>query len=424
MTATRFEPITVVLTLLLAGSWACSPFEEPITEGLPDQAALACVDGFDPAVDYFPDKVEIRHAEYFSVSYHGHYKVVQISVPFGAVDVRVDSVSWDMASTDVMVLVRCGTPTPPLEGALAGAAVITTPAPSVAVNDDFLALGVRMSGALDRLVGVGGEGIYDTLVDARRRDGLAVPIGYSFHGPPRLEVLLRVEPGITLLHTSSAETAGSVQRVRDLGLAAAPAFNWAESTPLGGAEWLKYVAVFLGAEAEANRVFDTIEADYLALSERARAAARKPTVIWAQGGRSAWTAHVRSIGNRLLSDAGALNLLAEEGAAAAVGAGGPYEGEPFSLEALIEKGAEAEWWITYNLNDEGWPSRVYLDEIRAYREGRVYHHNLRRREADDAYDWFESGRLRPDILLRDFVSLFHPELLPDHELEHLAPIGR
>lgn len=389
-----------------------------------DRADRGCVDQYDPSVDYFPDKVDIRWADHFSVSYHGHYKVVRVSVPFGAVDVRVDSLSWDMASSDVMVLVLCGTPTPSLGGDLAGASVMTTPAGSVAVNDDFLALAVRMSGALDRLVGVGGEGIYDSLVDARRRDGLAAPIGYSFHGPPNLEVLLRAKPGVSLLHTSSAETAGSVERVRDVGLAAAPAFNWAESTPLGGAEWLKYVAVFVGAEAEANRVFGEIEADYLSLSARARDAEAKPSVIWAQGGRSQWTAHVRGVGARLLEDAGAVNLLGEEGVAAAVGEGGPYEGEPFSLEDLLEKGGEAEWWITYNLSDRGWPSRDYLDGIRAYREGRVYHHNHRRRDWDDAYDWFESGRLRPDLILRDLVSLFHPELVPGHVPHHMAPIER
>jgi len=38
-----------------------------------------CIDTFDAAADYFPDKVTIDDAVNFSVTYHGSYKIVDVS---------------------------------------------------------------------------------------------------------------------------------------------------------------------------------------------------------------------------------------------------------------------------------------------------------------------------------------------------------
>ncbi|MFT5970318.1 MAG: iron complex transport system substrate-binding protein, partial [Flavobacteriales bacterium] len=31
-------------------------------------------------------------------------------------------------------------------------------------------------------------------------------------------------------------------------------------------------------------------------------------------------------------------------------------------------------------------------------------------------DYWESGMAQPDLLLKDMISIFHPEVLPNHEL--------
>ena len=97
--------------------------------------------------DYFPQKVSIEYAKNFSVSYHNHYKVVRAKVGFGAAHQDADSVAWERAFTDVLVLVQRGTPAPALEGDLAGAQVVEIPVNTIASNSDdaptrFLALEV------------------------------------------------------------------------------------------------------------------------------------------------------------------------------------------------------------------------------------------------------------------------------------------
>ncbi|MDR1896924.1 MAG: iron ABC transporter substrate-binding protein, partial [Prevotellaceae bacterium] len=31
-------------------------------------------------------------------------------------------------------------------------------------------------------------------------------------------------------------------------------------------------------------------------------------------------------------------------------------------------------------------------------------------------DFWESGIVKPDVILKDMIKIFHPELLPEHEL--------
>jgi hypothetical protein len=38
------------------------------------------VEDYRPGVDHFPDKITPAYARIFTVSYHGHYKVVKLAV--------------------------------------------------------------------------------------------------------------------------------------------------------------------------------------------------------------------------------------------------------------------------------------------------------------------------------------------------------
>jgi iron complex transport system substrate-binding protein len=57
-------------------------------------------------------------------------------------------------------------------------------------------------------------------------------------------------------------------------------------------------------------------------------------------------------------------------------------------------------------------------QFTAFRKRRVFN-NTRRRQADGANDFWEGGVLNPDLILADLVKIFHPELLPDHNLYYL-----
>ena len=95
----RRLPIHLLVTALLVLS-ACvtqpasvsSPPEDSAADTAADTAAAAappaenlqdgCVESYDPAIDYFPQKLSVAYASGFDVEYHNNYKVVSVTNPW------------------------------------------------------------------------------------------------------------------------------------------------------------------------------------------------------------------------------------------------------------------------------------------------------------------------------------------------------
>ena len=93
-------------------------------------------------------------------------------------------------------------------------------------------------------------------------------------------------------------------------------------------------------------------------------------------------------------------------------------GIQIDFEAVYAKGISADYWI-----NPGFASSIAdivgsderLSDFQAVTYGHVYNSN-KRVSRDIANDYWESGIVMPDVILADLVSIFHPKLLPDHEL--------
>ncbi|MBK9168394.1 MAG: ABC transporter substrate-binding protein [Bryobacterales bacterium] len=362
----------------------------------PSNLIDACISNFDPAVDYFPDKTAPRFARYFKVSYHGHYKLVEASLP---------AVHGRDLSSDKMALVQCGAPAPELTGVLEGAAVIEVPAMTAAANEDGNVIAVVELGLEDRIVAMGGGGVYHEPLRRRHEAGEIVSIGYSFHQSANIEPLVALRPGAIFLLVPSLQWATGFERMRRLGLNAIPTFARDEPSYLGNAEWIKFSSLFFNTEAKANEVFDRVAARSEHWSQ-ATAGRERPLAVWAEIAEPGfWNVLHKSRESEFLQGSGARLIWDRLG---------PERVIRMSDETLIQLAADADFWITGDQTSQRWNPAV-TSRIKAYRSGQVYHHHKRAIAKADAYDWYETPVVRPDLVLRDLVSLFHPELEPDHE---------
>jgi iron complex transport system substrate-binding protein len=361
---------------------------------------------YQPGHDYFADKADVTYAKHFSVSYHGHYKIVRTHANLG---------DWNTpdreAKQDVMVLVQRGTPAPELRGELAGAAVITIPAGRVAVNMEGSEVWLSYLNLSERMVAVGGVLSYNDTIRQKVSTGQLGKVGYSWFSPPDFEVLLSHQPDLFLMVLSKLKFKDALQKSRNLNIPTAPVFDWAETGYLARAEWIKYAALFFNAEARANAVFAEIEGNVGRLKSLTDTIRHKPTCAWAHYVDSGfWLAYHNSLEARLLKDAGAIN---------------PFEdfskefnpiGEAFTSEQMLTKAATVEHWIIGETYNAPLPGGRYMESFRAWRTGNLYHNYHRSKFEHNAYDWFASAPLRPDWVLADLIALLHPHLLPDHEL--------
>ena len=88
------------------------------------------------------------------------------------------------------------------------------------------------------------------------------------------------------------------------------------------------------------------------------------------------------------------------------------------FETVYSQGVVAEYWIspgfTYSL-DEITGTDERLNDFNAIKSKKVYNSNARMAR-DIANDYWESGISKPEIVLADLIKIFHPDLMPAHEL--------
>jgi len=355
-----------------------------------------CVERYDAATDYFPDKVTVEDAVNFTVTYHRSYKVVQT---------RTSASN----SGERYVLVQCGTPTPPLQGELAGAQVATVPIGSLySVSTTHLSLLVDLQ-RLDVLTGVSTKKflIGDEIL---KRAGSAQVREFAAASSIDTELVVSQRPALFM---TGGSTSAELSVIRQARIPVVANHEWLEATALARAEWLKYMAVFLNEERTGQRLYADVKARYRALSARAQSVpdAQKPTVMAGRGARGEFViAGGRSYVAALIHDAGGRYVWADNASTGST---------TVDLEAQLKRAANADIWI----NGGGWPNRAAIvqDEPRnkafkAYRTGQVWVYE-RVVTAAGANDYWSRAVSHPDLVLADLVKIFHPALAPQHEFQ-------
>ncbi|MBZ0290144.1 MAG: ABC transporter substrate-binding protein, partial [Anaerolineae bacterium] len=223
-----------------------------------------CVADYDASVDYFPEKATLDEATGFTVEYHNNYKLVTIAQPWQGAE---DAVEY--------LLVQCGTPAP--EDVEADA-VIEVPVKSIVTMSTTFLPHIVNQGLLDRLVGVDSITYTNTPeVIAKYNAGDLAMVSPSF-GEINTELLIDLEPGLIMAQRFD-DTDTVYPALQAAGLPVILNADFLDTTPLGQAEWGKYIALFFNTEAIAQESFDGVATRYRNLADLAATAEEQPTVF-------------------------------------------------------------------------------------------------------------------------------------------------
>ena len=361
-----------------------------------------CVENFDPEVDYFPDKVTVDFAENLSVEYFNHYKVVSI-LPWVGAEARMQ-----------YLLVQCGTPIP---AGYDDVTIIEVPVQRFVAMSTSMLPHLTEQGLLDRLVGVD-TSVYTSnpVVLERVGNGTLTEVGGGGTGGEiNFEVLLGLEPDLVMAQEFFAGGTMLAQ-LDEAGITAVLNADYADTTPLGQAEWGKYVSLFFNTEAVATAIYADVMTEYGSLARLAESATSRPTVIAASPYAGVWYMPAGdSTVAHLLADAGADFVFADE-----VGTSVPLD-----FEFVLERGGDAEFWVNIN---QFWATQADMladdarfTAFRALQERNLWNNNARM-NANGGSDYFESGAAHPEVILADLIAIFHSDMLPDHELVYYQPL--
>lgn len=387
--------ILMVIAALCALAFTVRAQQGNITEG--------CVENYDASVDYFPAKVSVDYAQNFDVEYFNNYKVVTM-------------LPWVGAETPLQyVLVQCGTPAP--EG-YDGVPVINVPVGRFVAMSTSMLPHLDDQQLLDHLVGVdttlytSNEAVLEQVAA-----GDTVEIGGGGTGGDiNFELLLSIEPDLVMAQEFFAGGT-TLTQLTDAGILAVLNADYADTSPLGQAEWGKYISLFFNTEAVANELFAGVVERYEALKALTADVADRPTVITASPFSGVWyMPGGESTIAQLLADAGADFLWSDA----------PGTSNPLDFEVVLAEGSEAEYWVNVN---QFWQTKEQMlaDDSRfgsfvAFENGNLWNNNLRM-NVNGGSDYFETGAAHPDLILADLIAIFHPDLLPDHEFYFYQPLN-
>jgi iron complex transport system substrate-binding protein len=354
----------------------------------------SCVEHYDPAVDYFPEKITIEDSVGWTVEYFNHYKVVTVLNP------------WRDAEVDFRyVLLQCGTPPPDDVG---DAQVIEVPIDTIVTMSTTHLPHLSKLGLLDRLLAVDAFQYINTPeVVALIEAGELQEIGSG--SEINVELAIDLQPDMIMTYGVGSPENDSHPVLIEAGLKVAMNAEYMETTPLGRAEWVKFTGLFFNEEAAATSAYNDIAGRYRDIAALTATIAERPAVFtgapfqgtWYMPGGNSYVA-------ALLADAGAAYLWADDDS---IGS------QQLSFEAVFERAADAEFW----LNTSSWQSLadgLAADErfaaFAAFENGNVFNNNARL-NPNGGNDYWETGVTNPDLVLADLIAIFHPDLLPEHE---------
>ena len=230
----------------------------------------------------------------------------------------------------------------------------------------------------------------------------AVDVGYD--AALDYETILKVRPDLVLTYAVSAAEPPYLAKLRDLGIRTAVIHEHLESHPLARAEYVKLFGLLTGREALSDSLFADIRDRYLSLV-RVTDAPKKVLVNipyadqwYIPGGDNYMT--------RLISDAGGEVLGAVPGR---------FESSVISVEKAYEYAQEADCWL-----NPGWC--VTKDQLRSVHPlfadfpvlAKPVWNNTKQSTPGGGNAFWETGPVRPDLILQDLRAIFDGAPVPGH----------
>ena len=215
------------------------------------------------------------------------------------------------------------------------------------------------------------------------------------------EVIMALNPDVIFI---SPFKRGGYDAIRNVDIPMIPHLGYKELTPLGQAEWIKVIGLLTG---NAEKEFSAIEQRYNDLKAKVADVKTRPTVFSGEMRGGNWYAvGGKSFLAQLFRDAGGDYFLKDNEESGGV---------TLDYETVYTNAANADYWRIVNSFDGDFSYDVLKEEdnrytdFDAWKNHGVIYCNMKE------VPFYEKMPVEPEMILADFIHVFHPEILPRHK---------
>ena len=271
----------------------------------------------------------------------------------------------------------------------------------VCMSSSYIAM-LDAVGQVDRIVAVSGINYIANPYILAHKDSI------KDMGPEmNYELLLGLKPDVVLLYGIGDAQTAVTDKLKELAIPYMYVGEYLEESPLGKAEWLVALSELTDSRDKGIDVFREIPKRYQALKDLTASVEQRPTVMFNTPWNDSWVMpSTQSYMVQLVTDAGADYIYKENTSNSSA---------PIGLETAYGLIQKADYWInvgTASTLDELKNMNPKFADAKSVRDKTVYNNNLRI-TATGGNDYWESAVVRPDVVLRDLIHIFHPELISD-----------
>lgn len=211
---------------------------------------------------------------------------------------------------------------------------------------------------------------------------------------PAVEKLLELQPEAVMVSYYDGMQMTGIDR---LGVPLLKMYDLQEMSPLGRAEWLRFIGRLAGKSEMADSIYDSVKKRYISLTSDVDTVAFRPKVltdtpyegVWYVPGGASYQAN-------LLKDAGGNYFKGSDRSTGSLN---------LSMEQVLDGGADADIWLikafdfTPTLTSLKAENPLY-EELKPFKTGDIYYSDTSRSGL------FREFPFHPDLLLEDYRKIF------------------
>jgi iron complex transport system substrate-binding protein len=229
------------------------------------------------------------------------------------------------------------------------------------------------------------------------------------------ESLLALQPDVLVAFSMDGSNK-SLSTAQKSGIPVVFNSDWTENTPLGKAEWIKFFGALYGQIEASSSFFSEVEKEYLTAKALAKRAKARPKVVAGAMYKDQWYLPAGDSWQAVfMADANSHYLFSNTEGTGSLS---------LSFETVLAQAAEAEFWIgpaQFQNYEEMRKISPHYTKFSAFEKQNVYTYSSEKGKTGGVI-FYELAPNRPDLVLKDLISIFHPALLPDYETTFYKPL--